>query len=410
MTEQQVYDVIIAGSGPAGCACALQLSGSGLKVAMIDKSKFPRDKICGDALSADVINQLYKLKGNVADHFTAFTEKLSSHGVRFVAPNGQHLDIDFQNPNHRQAAGYISRRIDFDHFLFEQIKGLKEIDILEQVEILSAKPGSSYVVVESTQGTLHARFLVVADGAQSVLRKMLTGERPEKDHHCAGLRRYYENVTGFNEGNHIELHFYHELLPGYFWIFPLPGNRANVGLGMLSSEVSKKQVNLRLMLDDIITKHPLVKGRFMNAKPLEEIRGFGLPIGSKKRRLSGERFLLAGDAACLIDPFTGEGIGNALRSGRMAAAHIERAFAMNRFDADFNKAYDNTIYKSMWPELRLSRTLQKLLKYPRLFNLVVGKARKNSSLRHLLTSMLDNTDLKTQLVKPSFYLKLIFNR
>jgi flavin-dependent dehydrogenase len=125
--------------------------------------------------------------------------------------------------------------------------------------------------------------------------------------------------------------------------------------------------------------------------------------------LSGDRFLLLGDAANLIDPFTGEGIGNAIRSGRVAAEHLLKAFERNRFDAEFNKTYDREIYRKMWKELRISRSMQLLLYYPRIFNFVIKKASKNESIRTLLTSMLDNIDLKKELLKPTFYIKLIFN-
>ncbi len=254
-----------------------------------------------------------------------------------------------------------------------------------------------------------AKFVIGADGANSIVNRQLAKNEIDKNHHCAGLRQYFENVSGFHPQNHIELHFYKDLLPGYFWIFPLADNKANVGLGMLSSEVAQKNINLKEKLQDIIQNHPNVRERFKNAVPLEEIKGFGLPIGSQKKKLSGNRFLLLGDAANLIDPFTGEGIGNAIRSGRIAAEHCLRAFSENKFNAEFNKKYDREIYKKMWPELRIGRSLQKMLKYPWLFNFLVKKANKNEALQQLLTSMLDNVDLKKELLKPRFYVRLLFN-
>jgi flavin-dependent dehydrogenase len=148
--------------------------------------------------------------------------------------------------------------------------------------------------------------------------------------------------------------------------------------------------------------------RFVNAKQTDPLKGFGLPIGSRKRNISGHRFLLVGDAASLIDPFTGEGIGNAIRSGRIAADHIKKCFAANDFSASFNKRYDDEIYNKMWRELKLSRTLQQLLKYPGLFNFVVRKANRNTSLKTMLSHMLSNVDIKQELVNPSFYFKLFF--
>ena len=407
--EQKSYDIVIVGAGPSGCACAYQLSGSGLKIAIIDKDKFPRDKICGDALSADVINQFYRMDEKLASNFEKLTQKQPSNGVRFFAPNQQRLDIDFKNENHGEAAGYIVKRKDFDNFWFNQIKDLPDIDFFLEHKVEKVVSTDSEITISTDQLIFKAEIAIGADGAHSVLNKQLTNNKLEKDHYCAGLRQYYEGVTDFHPDNHIELHFYDDVLPGYFWIFPLRNGQANVGLGMLSSEVSKKKVNLKKKLEEIVQNHPNVKGRFKNAKPLEEIQGFGLPIGSKKRPISGNRFLLLGDAASLIDPFTGEGIGNAIRSGRIAAEHIQEAFKKQQFDANFNKAYDKEIYHKMWNELRISRSMQKLLNYPKLFNFVVKKANKNESIRTLLTSMLDNIDLKKELVKPSFYFKLIFN-
>jgi geranylgeranyl reductase family protein len=400
------YDLIIVGAGPAGCACAYQLRNYAIKIALIDQYEFPRDKICGDALSADVVNQLYRMDEGLGNEFEQLSEKTASQGVRFVAPNQQVLDIDFQNPNHGQAAGYIAKRFDFDAFLFKQVRNLPNVSIFLGTKVNAVERENQGVTMKVGDQKFHAKMVVGADGAYSIVNKHLGTIKVEKAHYCAGLRQYYQGVEGFTAQNHIELHFYKNILPGYFWIFPLPNGQANVGLGMLSSEVSKKKIDLKKELNELIQTHPNLKERFKNAQPLEKIQGFGLPIGSKKRSISGDNFLLAGDAASLIDPFTGEGIGNALRSGRIAAEHFIKAFEKQRFDARFNKQYDKIIYLKMWNELRVSRALQKLLKYPKLFNFVVKKANKNSSIRTLLTSMLDNVDLKQELLKPRFYLKL----
>lgn len=402
------FDLIIVGAGPAGFACAHQLRNQNLKIAIIDKASFPRDKICGDALSADVVNQLYRMDQLLGEKFDSFAQKIDSHGVRFVAPNHSTLDINYKNPNHGNAAGYISKRLDFDHFLFQQIENQSNIEVFQAEKVLDIKRNSEIIEVYTDQRKLSAKMIVGADGAHSIVNRKLGSIKVEKDHYCAGIRQYYEGVKGFHANQHIELHFYKELLPGYFWIFPLPNGQANVGLGMLSSEVSKKKIDLKKALFDIIESKPHLKDRFINAISLEKPQGFGLPIGSKKRPISGDRFLLLGDAASLIDPFTGEGIGNALRSGRIASDNIIKAFENQIFTSKFLKQYDQMVYHKMWNELRISRQMQKLLRYPKLFNFVVNKANNNSSVRTLLTSMLDNVNLKKELVKPGFYFKLMF--
>ncbi|SMG13053.1 geranylgeranyl reductase family [Marivirga sericea] len=409
MTDSSyVFDLLIVGAGPAGFACAYQLRNQDLKIAIIDQATFPRDKICGDALSADVVNQLYRMEESLGEKFEKFAEKIDSHGVRFVAPNHTSLAINYQNPNQGNAAGYISKRLDFDHFLFQEIENQSNVEIFQGEKVLDILSSSDGIELNTATAKFSGSIIVGADGAHSIVNRKLGNIKVEKDHYCAGIRQYYEGVSGFHEDQHIELHFYKELLPGYFWIFPLPNGQANVGLGMLSSEVSKRKIDLKKALTDLIQSKPHLRNRFKNSIPLEKPQGFGLPIGSKKRPISGDRFLLLGDAASLIDPFTGEGIGNALRSGRIAAEYIIKAFENQNFTSDALKQYDKMIYHKMWNELRVSRQLQKLLKYPRLFNFVVKQANNNSSVRTLLTSMLDNVDLKKELVKLGFYLKLLF--
>ncbi len=405
---KESYDIIIIGAGPAGCSCAHKLSGKGLKIAIIDKDTFPRDKICGDAISPDVVNQFYRIDEELGEHFKQFPTKKASDGIRFFAPNHNFLDINFTKSKHTKSAAYVVKRISFDNFFFNQINNLPDIDVYLNHKVQKIEMSEETVRVETDKKIFQGKVIVGADGANSIVRKRLINNKIERDHYSAGLRQYYDNVTGFHENNHIELHFYKDILPGYFWIFPLPNNQANIGIGMLSSEMNKRKINLKEKLADIIQNHPNVKHRFKNAKPLESVKGFGLPMGSIKKPCSGDRFLLLGDAASLIDPFSGEGIGNAMRSGRIAAEHLEKAFELNRFDAKFNKSYDREIYSKMWNEFRFSYYLRSLMKYPKVFNFLLNKGRQSKSVQNLLTSILDNRDLNKSLFSPSFYYKLLF--
>ena len=404
----KIYDIIIVGAGPAGCSCAYQLSGKGLKIAIIDKDVFPRDKICGDAISPDVVNQFYRMDSELGENFKQFPTKEASDGIRFFAPNYNSIDINFTKSKHTDSPCYIVKRIDFDNFFFNQISNLSDIDIYLEHKVQKIEISNETVFLETNKTAIKGKVIIGADGANSIVRKRLINNQIDREHHSAGLRQYYENVTGFHDKNHIELHFYKDILPGYFWVFPLPNNQANIGIGILSSEVSKKKINLKEKLADIIENHPNIKHRFKNAKPLESVKGFGLPMGSIKRPCSGNRFLLLGDAASLIDPFSGEGIGNAMRSGRIAADHLVKAFELNRFDAKFNLLYDKKIYAKMWNEFRFSYYLRKLMKYPKVFNFIINKGSQSKSLRNLLTPILDNRDYKKSLLDPSFYYKLLF--
>ena len=159
---------------------------------------------------------------------------------------------------------------------------------------------------------------------------------------------------------------------------------------------------------ELIAKDPVLKARFKNAKLEGDVKGFGLPLGSKKRPISGEGFMLVGDAASLIDPFTGEGIGNALYSGMFAAEQAARCLEANDFSAAFMQNYDHAAYQRMWSELKLSHRMQKLVNFPWLFNLVVNKARKNRTLSETISCMFEDLDMRERLKSPMFYFKILF--
>lgn len=409
-------DIVIIGAGPAGCSTSLFLSKHKIPHTIIDKAVFPRDKVCGDALSGKVVYVMKQLNNNMIYDYNNNPEQfLPSWGVKFVAPNGKAIDIPFKSDISKEthAPGFISKRMDFDASLFNQLDKdyATVIEGAEAKDIIKHKDGIelSYTKDGSTNTLSNIKLIVGAEGDRSIVAKKLSNIKKENDHYCAGIRAYYTGVTELHEQNFIELHFLEELLPGYFWIFPLPNGQANVGAGMLSSSVSAKNVNLKKDMLRAIANNPKIKHRFANAELVSPIQGWGLPLGSKKRVISGDHFLLTGDAASLIDPFTGEGIGNAMYSGMLAAAHIKNCLEQNNFSAQFNQTYDAAFYDRQWDELKLSHTMQKLCKYPWLFNFVVNKAHKNKALRETISCMFEDLDLRAKLRNPLFYVKLLIN-
>ncbi len=409
--------VVIVGAGPAGCSTSLFLSQHKIPHLILEKGLFPRDKICGDALSGKVVEVLKKYDENIIHQMTQNPNNfLGSWGVKFVAPNGKALDIPFKKNSSQEphAPGFISRRMHFDHFMVQQLDP-NYAELITGAEVLSiVKEDTINLLTYLKNGvkqTIPFDLIIGCDGDRSVVEKTFVNRPFESKHYCAGIRAYYQNVSNLHPQNFIELHFLDELLPGYFWIFPLGDGTCNVGAGMLSSSVSKNKVNLKEQMLKAIAQNPNIKDRFKNATPEGKIHGWGLPLGSKKRSISGDNYILTGDAASLIDPFTGEGIGNALYSGYFAAQAIKRAIDEKNFTARFlAHHYDAAVYHRLWNELKLSHTLQKLSKNNRLFNFVVNRAHRSETLRNTISCMFEDMDLRAQFRNPLFWWKMLIGK
>lgn len=405
-------DICIIGAGPGGAGAALKLSYLGIPCVLLDKAQFPRDKICGDAISGKITTLLGRLDPDMLQRFRSKTENIDVWGIRFIPPNGRTLDLPFQvgyDKTKSDSPGYVSKRLDFDNFLIDEVNQRDNIDFRENIDITEYTKTSNGWEIKDKSGSvhIHAKILLVADGAHSRFSRLIAGHEKENAHHAAAVRAYYDGVTGFHEDNYIELHFLPELNPGYFWIFPLPNGSANVGLGMRSDFVQKSRLNLRKLMLEVIENHPEIKTRFTDATLNSKILGYGLPLGSKRRSLSGDHYMLLGDAGHLVDPLTGEGIGNAFYSGFMAAEQAVQCLKDDRYDANYLLAYDKRLDRVLRAEMRLSYKIQRVMQTQWLVNFLTSFIANNPKVIDILCRMYTDFDLRKKLVKPLFWFKVL---
>ena len=404
-----MYDAIIVGAGPAGSSAAIYCNKLGLNTLLLDKSIFPRDKICGDALSGksvkileelDLLQDLDKLDGAIVNR------------IIFGNPNHSECELHLNkslNKRHISHGFVIPRKI-FDNYLFKKasdvsnvVSGFNVEDLIYNKSQVVGVKGKS---IHGEQKKYFGNIVLGADGPYSIVSRKSGLYNSDMNYTAVGLRCYYENVEDLTD--QIELHYVNETIPGYFWIFPAGNKKANIGVGLLKSRAKKKKYNLQQIMKQVINSKNF-KYRFKNSNALEKPKGWNLPFGNTKRGNHGNGFLLLGDAAGLVDPFTGEGIGNAMESGKIAADIVLKAKKLNNFSNQILSEYDKVLWEYLGSELKTSTLLLKLAHYRILLNFVIDRASRNKNIKNMISGMLANEVPKTELSNPMFYLKTLFS-
>ena len=328
-------DVIVVGAGPAGSATAAHLAQAGVDVALLEKSAFPREKVCGDGLTPRAVKQLVRLGIDTS------TEAgwLQNKGLRILA-GGMRVELPWPELGSFPDYGLVRTRLDFDQILARRAQKLG-VALHEQTPatqpIVDDRSGRVVGVVARPFGSDHdivfkAPVVVAADGNSSRLSLALGLHRNDKRPMGVAYRRYFESPRHDDSWLESWLELWDRvdgrdrLLPGYGWVFGMGDGTSNVGLGILNTSASFRNVDYRQLLKRWTAGMPKEWG-FDEEHARGPVRGSALPMGFNRKPHYDRGVLLVGDAGGMVNPCNGEGIAYAMESGELAAEVISQALA-----------------------------------------------------------------------------------
>ena len=377
MSEIIQTNICIIGAGPAGATTSLFLSKMGISHTIVDAAVFPRDKVCGDALDLKVLRVLNHLNPSIVENEIMQDPNFAkAKGCSIIVSKNKSYTLSVKNASGK-TDGYpfffVTKRSYFDNFLVSKINP-QYADFRQGITVKKIERTSDgwHISAEGDNKTvqINTKLIVGADGDHSAMLRSLGERKIERRNYAAALRQYWKGIEGITDDKNLEIYLPKSLPLAYLWIFPLPNGEANVGCGLASDMIAEKSINLKTVFQQLITEDPALKDRFKNAQPLEKAVGWGLPLASQGRKASGDGYLLTGDAASLVCPTTGEGVGPGMMSGYIAAHYIQRAVQQNRYDKGMFSTYDREINRRLQDDVKKYNFLRKVS--PILYNVLIN--------------------------------------
>jgi menaquinone-9 beta-reductase len=321
----ELADVIVVGAGPAGSSVGFHLATAGLDVLVLEKTNFPREKVCGDGLTPRAVKALAAM----GVPFTG--EGWQRHrGLRIIGGGGR-IELDWPDLSSYPGYGLVRARTDFDQLLARHAEkaGARVLEgVTVDGPVLDDRTGRIVGVSTKDGRQFRAPLVVAADGNSSRLSVAMGLHKRDDRPMGVAVRTYYTSPRHDDEYLEAWLDLWdgNSLLPGYGWIFGMGDGTSNVGLGLLNTSSGFGDIDYRVMLRRWLATMPPEWG-FCEENRTQPIRGAALPMGFNRTPHYTRGLLLAGDAGGMVNPFNGEGIAYALESGELAARVITQALA-----------------------------------------------------------------------------------
>ncbi|MGW5744126.1 geranylgeranyl reductase family protein [Amycolatopsis sp. NPDC003861] len=377
-TADQDAEVIVVGAGPAGSTVATYLARAGVDVLLLEKTEFPREKVCGDGLTPRGVKQLIDLGIDTSED----AGWVHSRGLRILTGDLT-LELDWPDLTSYPPYGVSRTRHDFDDLL-AKLAVKAGARLYERTTVTSAitDPSGRVVGVEAKVGPektpVHYRapLVLACDGVSARLALSVGIQKNEKRPMGVAVRQYYKSPRHddpFIEG-HLELWDRSDprnpkLLPGYGWAFPLGDGTVNVGLGMLSTSASFRNTDYRALLRQWLDGTPEEWG-YREENAIGKVGGAGLPMGFNRTPHYRDGLLLLGDAGGMVSPFNGEGISAAMESAQIAAEVVVQALARREGPSRERalEAYPRAVGELMGGYYALGNVFAKIIGKPKIMH------------------------------------------
>jgi menaquinone-9 beta-reductase len=427
VTEQHVpaqrdddADVIVVGAGPSGSTAAYYLAQAGLNVLLIEKSRFPRDKVCGDGLTPRAVKSLIAMGVDVSEE----AGWLRNKGLRVIG-GGMRLELDWPELSSWPGYGLVRTRASLDEQLARRAeaagarllegttvtgpaldgngrivgvettaepeaksKARSRSDNSERVSGATPSPG------ESPRGvTYRARVVVAADGNSSRLSVGMGLRKRDDRPMGVAVRTYYTSPRHDDDylESWLDLWDGDRLLPGYGWIFGMGDGTSNVGLGMLNTSDAFGKTDYRDLLKRWLRSMPEEWG-YVEENRTEPVRGAALPMGFNRTPQYHKGLVLAGDAAGMVNPFNGEGIAYAMESGEILARVVAQALARpTRAETErVLRSYPEELQAAYGRYYTLGRIFVELIGRPKLMRYATSRGMHHPQLMRFALKLLAN--------------------
>ncbi|WP_019547192.1 geranylgeranyl reductase family protein [Streptomyces sulphureus] len=404
--SERTADVIVVGAGPAGSATAYHLARSGLDVLLLEKTAFPREKVCGDGLTPRATKQLLAMGMDVSEE----AGWLRNKGLRIIA-GGHRLQMEWPELASFPDYGLVRRRDDFDEQLARQAEkaGARLHErcnvgepILDprtgRITGVHAKLGGPGVLSKDmTPVTFHAPLVVAADGNSTRLSLKMGLHRREDRPMGVAVRTYFQSPRHDDDYLESWLELWDrrgaqdKLLPGYGWVFGMGDGTSNVGLGILNTSSAFGELDWREILKAWCASMPEEWG-YTPENMTGAIRGAALPMAFNRQPHYTRGLLLVGDAGGLVNPFNGEGIAYALESGAIAAETIVQAHGRSTASQRelALRAYPKVLKETYGGYYNMGRAFVKLIGNPKIMKLATERGLSHPLLMRFTLKLLAN--------------------
>ncbi len=394
-------DVIVVGAGPGGSTAAYHLAQAGLDVLLLEKTEFPREKVCGDGLTPRAVKQIV----NMGIDISPPAGWLHNKGLRILGA-GHRLELHWPELSSFPDYGLVRPRSDFDEVLANQaVKAgahLRERTnvagpILDErsgrIVGVTAKPVDERGRQSGEKQAFRSRLVIAADGNSTRLSLAMGLHKRDDRPMGVAVRTYYKN-PGTNDDwleSWLELWDGENLMPGYGWIFGMGDGTSNVGLGVLNTSKSFGNVDYKDVLRRWLAQLPPERG-FLEENMTQPIRGAALPMGFNRQPHYTRGMLLIGDAGGMVNPFNGEGIAYAMESASIAADVIVQALA--RETASQRELalldYPRILKQTYGGYYTLGRYFVKIIGDPRVMQIAAQKGLPHTRLMKIVLKVLAN--------------------